>query len=284
MQQMHNARFIDGIFSDRKVINSRLLNLLGLQALRALGARLAHRNRRIEVAPAVRNQVKKLEVDGIVVWADFLPEEQFRALRDACSALVASHPDSYVRQSGPTRDARVLVSKLDLGRVPSLAQFLNDPRLRALLEAAERRPLGDLVQYAKVEHITQGELGDKRDPQTELHSDIYYTSHKAWFYLTDVTLASGPLTFVKGTHLLSPARLIRIYEHSVTMKPGDDPSRRVNAKERASLPEATVLACPANTLVVANTCGYHARRQGVAGRERCSIHMEIRAKNPFWSR
>jgi hypothetical protein len=44
-----------------------------------------------------------------------------------------------------------------------------------------------------VRSLTQGEDTGGQDPQTELHSDIYFTSHKAWFYLTDVTLASGPL-------------------------------------------------------------------------------------------
>jgi hypothetical protein len=183
--------------------------------------------------------------------------------------------------SGPNRDARVPVRSIELGRLPGLARFLDCSRLRGLLEGAERRRLDDLVQYAKIEQLTQGEETGRQDPQTELHSDIYFTSHKAWFYLTDVTLASGPLTFIKGTHLLTPSRLYGVYEHSVRMKPGDDPSRRLRPGEIASLPEATVALCPANTLVVANTCGYHARRQGVAGQQRCSIHLEVRARNPF---
>jgi hypothetical protein len=270
------------MFSDKKIIESKPFNMLGLQVFRSVGARLVHRCRRIKIVPSVEDKVRQVERDGIVIWRDFLTADHFDALRAECLDLPGSAaPGSYVRDSGPNRDARILVSGLDLRRLPALAQFLGDFRLKALCEGAERRPLGDLGQYAKIEKITQGTTTKKRDPQTELHSDIYFTSHKAWFYLTDVTVESGPLTFVKSTHLLTPNRLYRVYEHSTTMKRDDDPSRRVTPRESASLPKPTVVVCPANTLVVANTCGYHARLQGVAGQERCSIHFEVRAKRPF---
>jgi hypothetical protein len=271
---------LNKIFSGEKIIASRPLNLMGVQVLRTVGARLVHRMRGNDVVPGVEDKVRLVERDGMVLWPDFLPPDQFNELRDECLGLAGRHQASYVRESGPNRDARVLASSLELGRGSALVRFLNDLRLKALIEGVERRRLADLIQYAKIEHLTQGEDAGKHDPQTELHSDIYFTSHKAWFYLTDVTLASGPLTFVKGTHLLTPSRLYRVYEHSVAMKPGDEQSRRVKSDEVASLPEETVVVCLANSLVVANTCGYHRRRQGVAGQERCSIHLEVRA-NPF---
>jgi Phytanoyl-CoA dioxygenase (PhyH) len=263
-----------------KIIASRLLNLMGVQVLRAVAARLVYHTRGIDLVPGVEEKVRLLEGDGIALWPDFLPRNEFNVLRDECLGLAGRHTASYVRQSGPNRDARVLASSLDSGLVPALVRFLNDSRLTALLEGAERRRLGDLIRYAKIEHLTQGEDTGRHDPQTELHSDVYFTSHKVWLYLTDVSLASGPLTFVKGSHLLTPSRLYHVYKHSMAMKPGDEPSRRVKSDEISSLPEATVVVCPANTLVVANTCGYHARRQGVVGQERCSIHLEVRA-NPF---
>ena len=269
---------LNKIFSDEKIIASRPLNLMGVQVLRAVGARLVHRARRIDDVPGVEDKVRLVERDGIVLWRDFLPPDQFNALRDECLGLAGRHQASYVRMSGPNRDARVLASSLELDRVPALVRFFNDLRLKALIEGAERRRLGDLVRYAKIERLTQGEDTGKHDPQTELHSDIYFTSHKAWFYLTDVTVASGPLTFVKGTHLLTLGRLYHVYKGSVEIKPSG--SRRVKSDEIATLPEETVVVCPSNTLVVANTCGYHARRQGVAGQERISIHLEVRA-NPF---
>jgi Phytanoyl-CoA dioxygenase (PhyH) len=274
------ADTLNKVFSDQKIIVNRPLNLMGVQVLRTVGARLVYRTRGIDLVPEVEPKVRLLERDGVALWPEFLFPNEFDALRDECLGLAGQHAASYIRQSGPNKDARVLASSLELDRLPALVRFLKNPRLKALLEGAERRRLGDLVRYAKIEHLTQGEHTGSHDPQTELHSDIYFTSHKAWFYLTDVTLASGPLTFIKGSHSLTPGRLYHVYRHSVAMKPGDEPSRRLRSDELSSLPEATVVVCPANTLVVANTCGYHARRQGVAGQERCSIHLEVRA-NPF---
>lgn len=274
------ANVLQRVFSGEKVIPNKTLNLLGVQVFRSVSARLVHLSRRVNVAPTVKDRVRLIERDGMALWPDFLPSAEFQALRDECFGLAGRHEASYVRSSGPNRDARVLASDLDPGRVPHLMALLHDARLKGLLEGAERRRLDELVRYAKIEHLIQGAVTEKEDPQTQLHSDIYFNSHKAWFYLTDVTLASGPLTFVKGSHKLTANRLYRVYQHSVTMKPGDDPSRRVRAEEVLSLPDETVVVCPANTLVVANTCGYHRRRQGVPGEERCSIHLEVRA-NPF---
>jgi hypothetical protein len=272
--------FLNRVFSAEKIIEHTPLNAAGMQVFRAVGARLVYRSRGVGEVNGLDDKVATLVRDGMLVWTDFLPPAEFGALRAECLGLAGRHEASYVRQSGPNRDARVLASSLERSTVPALTRFLNDPRLRSLLEGAERRRLGDLFQYAKLEHLTQGEVTDTNDPQTDLHSDIFFSSHKAWFYLTDVTDASGPLTFVKGSHRLTPSRLRHIYAQSVRMKPGDDPSRRVSAEERVTLPAETAVLCRANTLVIANTCGYHRRRQGVPGEERSSIHLEVRA-NPF---
>jgi hypothetical protein len=44
--------------------------------------------------------------------------------------------------------------------------------------------------------------------------------------------------------------------------------------------EPLVFACRRNTLVLANTCGYHARSVGEPGASRRSLHKEYRY-NPF---
>ena len=230
---------LNKIFSGEKIIVSRPLNLMGLQVARTVGARLVHRTRSlkdlsgIRDVPGVEDKLRLVERDGIALWSEFLPSDHLNALRDECFGLAGRHQSSYVRESGPNRDARVLASSLDLKNFAALGRFLNDSRLKALLEGAERRRLGELLNYAKIEHLTQGEDTGNHDPQTELHSDIFFTSHKVWFYLTDVTLASGPLRFVKGSHLLTVNRLYQVYRHSVAMKPGDEPSRRAMPEEIA---------------------------------------------------
>jgi hypothetical protein len=55
------------MFTDRKIIDSKPLNMMGLQVFRTLGARLAHRSRHIDVLPDVRDEVEQLERDGTVL-------------------------------------------------------------------------------------------------------------------------------------------------------------------------------------------------------------------------
>jgi hypothetical protein len=61
-------------------------------------------------------------------------------------------------------------------------------------------------------------------------------------------------------------------------------SRRVTPEELESRGlEETVFTVKANTLVVANVCGYHRRLKGVPGRRRLGVHFSHR-RNPFLPR
>ncbi len=111
-----------------------------------------------------------------------------------------------------------------------------------------------------------------------MHSDIFFNTHKAWLYLRDVDTEIGPLVFVKGSHRLSLGQLGYLYQESVSRAKG---SRRITPDELERLGlEETVLVCKANTLVIANTCGYHRRLRGEPGRERLALHWSVRL-NPF---
>jgi Phytanoyl-CoA dioxygenase (PhyH) len=270
------------IFSADKVVESRLLNALGAQVLRAVAARSLYASRRVRPTAAVSTKLEELRRTGIGIWPDFLPRSNFDDLRRECWELVDTQRESFTaRRSGSNTDARVRVRDIDRHLVPNLLRFLAEPRLNEMLEAAEKRPLGDLSAIARIEHLTQGPADGSEDSQTRLHSDIFFSSHKVWFYLSDVEEADGPLVFVERSHRLAPRQLCYLYYDSWTRSEDSDPSRRVQPREVEGRGfRESVFTCPKNTLVVANTCGYHRRLQGEAGRDRLSIHLELRA-NPF---
>ena len=110
---------------------------------------------------------------------------------------------------------------------------------------------------------------------------------KAWYFLTDVAMEDGPLTYVPGSHHLTPERLQWEHEKALMAPEGVDRlsargSMRITAEElpRLGLPEPVAFAVPANTLVVVDTCGFHARGRAL----RPSMRIEIWAysrRNPF---
>ena len=45
------------------------------------------------------------------------------------------------------------------------------------------------------------------DPQTDLHTDTFHPTVKAWLFLTDVAPDAMPFVYVPGSHRLTPQRL-----------------------------------------------------------------------------
>jgi len=110
---------------------------------------------------------------------------------------------------------------------------------------------------------------------------------KAWLFREDVSRADGPLRYFPGSHLLTPERLALEKRRSLTVaREGDFLSARgsfrIEDEELAGLglPPARPMTVPANTLVVADTYGFHARTVS----ERPTTRIELFAysrRNPF---
>lgn len=268
------------VFSGDKVVESQLLNMLGAQVFRTIAARSIYHARPVAVGEDVQDKLATLERDGIVIWPDFLSSKHFEHVRRECFELVPTHPETLTRTAGANTLHALHVRKVEPERSPNIRSFFADRRLEELMEAAERRPLGLLSKYGKIEHLIQGREEEGADPQTSHHSDTFFNCHKAWLYVAPVTMQDGPLTFNKGTHKITPRRLAHIYRDSRIRTADADPSRRVTAEEMAEIGEPMVLTCPGNTLVVANVCGYHSRLQGEPGAERWALQLGVRT-DPF---
>ena len=261
-----------------KVVNSRLLNRAGIQVARTIIAHGIHGSRSVPLRGAASAaQLEALDRDGIVAIPDFLPEDVFRAVKDEALGLLGTGKP-IIYNHGPNLLHVRSVSTEDA--VPALRQLANHPVLRDLFDWGERMTVDFRDIHFAVEALFQGE-GEAKDLETELHSDIFFHTHKGWLYVDDVTEDNAPFVYVKGSHLIPRERLRFEYEHSCS---GDLKSRRVTREEcEARGLVETVCLAKANTLVVANVCGYHRRLKGVAGRRRCGVHFSHR-RNPFLPR
>lgn len=263
----------------RKLVESPVLNRMGLQVARTYGARWVYNLRSTRAPDEIATWTKQLRREGMVVVENFMSDSDFETVQAAAAKLLAEKEESLVKkQHGPTNYSIAVLGSLDRSDCEPLDPFFADPRIAQLLTAAEKRDVDISAIHRAVEWVRQGESTTEGDPETDLHSDIFYNTHKAWLYLTEVTPESAPLVYVKGSHRLNRFQAGQIYRHSCNP---ETPSRRITQSEldRLGLKEEA-LQCKPNTLVVANVCGYHRRSVGQPGGERIALHCSVRSQ-PF---
>jgi hypothetical protein len=268
-------------FVDNPILGSERLNRRGLHVARL---RLAHKlawARRRRLAAAVPAEWREqFDRDGFVELCDFLPTDVFGRLRQA---LLTGEFDAREHQQGGTITRRVPIGPELLRRIPELRATLDKRRLKALLAYVASTRVEPLYY---VQTIVTGHASGPPDPQLELHADTFHPSLKAWLFLTDVTDDQGPLTYVAGSHRLTPQRVAWERQRSIDIANSDHLSQRgslrVSPGELAALdlPRPTRFAVPANTLVVIDTCGFHARGSSDRPTVRAEIWAFVR-RTPF---
>jgi len=269
-------------FERNRIIGSRWLNEQGLHAARV---RLAHRisaMRRRHLAGLVTEADRAaFESDGFVIRPNFLPEAEFGELLQQVKAYREGLREI---SEGDTILRKIALDPKTLAALPALRRLLRLPEWRGLIRYIGSRDAEPVVWIQSIlRHAHEG----PPDPQTTLHADTFHPTVKAWLFLTDVAADAGPFTYVPGSHRLTPERLAWERRMSLAARHSPDPeirqgSFRLAPEELAALglPEPRIFTVPANTLIVADTFGFHARGPS-AGR---SVRVEIWAygrRSPF---
>src|SRR5260370_1309121 len=91
-----------------------------------------------------------------------------------------------------------------LARVPAARQLLRSPEYRSLIGYAGSSAAAPMVYIQTI--LSQATQGPP-DPQTDLHTDTFHPTVKAWLFLTDVEPDAMPFVYVPGSHRLTPERL-----------------------------------------------------------------------------
>jgi hypothetical protein len=219
--------------------------------------------------------------DGFVLREQFLPPAEFDRLRERIFAHAA--PAREMMQ-GDTVTRRFAVDPEFIAGVPEIKSLLGNRDWRGL-----NRYVGSFDQepLTYIQTILSHVRDAQPDPQTDLHIDTFHPTVKAFYFLTDVAEDEGPFVYVPGSHRLTEGRLKWEYEQSIGAAESGDRlasrgSLRATTAEVAAMgfPAPRAFAVPANTLVVADTVGFHARGLSV----RPSVRVEIWTygrRNPF---
>jgi hypothetical protein len=281
---LHVAALATGAksFRDNPVIGSASLNRAGLHITRV---RLAHRMaewRRGRLASLISEEDRAaFERDGFILKRDFLDPSAYQALKEQ---VLSYEGPVRAQLQGDALTRRIALDERALSRLPQLRKLVEGPEWLGLVRYIGSFMLEPLVY---IQTIFSKVRDAPPDPQTRLHADAFHPSVKAWFFLTDVAEGDGPFIYVPGSHKPTRRRLAWERKASVTAAQSSDfqtarGSLRISpdAVRRLGLGEPRAFAVPQNTLVVADTVGFHARGLSVHP----SVRVEIWAygrRNPF---
>lgn len=286
-------RWLFGVFSWDKsfrtnpIIGSPSLNRLGLHVVRVIAAHALFRFRLLLLSPLVSPEDRRrFLTDGFLVKRDFLPAEDFAALR---SELAAYRGPVREIAEGDTLTQRVFLDRSTLAALPRCLALTRQPALHQLMRYAssKNRPPLFYIENLKL----KAGPPDRADPQQDLHSDTFHPCVKAWLYIDEATSRNAPYVYVPGSHRLTWQRLRWEYAESLKASrarqapPAErywDGSFRIDAAAAEALgyPPPRAFEVPANTLLIGNVRGFHRRGDAAEPGERLAIWMQAR-DNPF---
>jgi hypothetical protein len=270
-------------FESNRLIGSRLFNGWGLHAIRVAGAHrlAAARRRRLARLISAADRVA-FDRDGFVLRRNFLPQGEFAAL---VAEIKAYRGPLREITEGDTIVRKIALSRSTLARLPALVAVLRSREWRGLIRYVGGRNAEPVVW---VQSILRHACSGPSDPQTLLHADTFHPTVKAWLFLTDVAEDAGPFIYVPGSHRLTRQRRAWERRTSLTARRSANTetrqgSFRIDPAElvELGLPQPRAFAVPANSLVVADTFGFHARGPSA----RASLRVEIWAygrRSPFF--
>ncbi len=266
------------ILSSKKMIRNKLVNLLGAQPFRIWLAEKRYGMRPEFLTDEIAPHIKTLREKGIIVIPNFLPKEIFEQLEKECYHAIENLEPSVKREDGPNYYTNISTQRLK--EYSTINAVFEDKKIEQFFKAAERRNV-DLKKIVRLlSCLIQGENNGKKDPETALHEDTFFNTHKAWLYISDVEYPNAPFVYVEGSNNHETTdRYKKAYRYS--LQKGSIHSRRISDQELEELElKETHFLAKKNTFVLANTVGFHRRLRGEAGNKRIALAFSARF-NPF---
>jgi hypothetical protein len=272
------------------------VNRLGYQVFRAAYKSAAWHLRAAPPTPGYEDSVQALDRDGCITLPNFLPDEVFSKVRAEYDRSRADLPyEVFI-----VEDNGVVEEQLDV-RVhaehfpTTVAALAESERLLSIVASSLRRPVNPPRLSAR--HWQRKESPPK--PRgfghvvgaNYVHADMHYPTFKAWLYLNDIDESNGAFQFALGSHKMTWSRLAYEYDASVRVarsrtdgsaaelayavvrEPTERQKARMNLK-------CTPICGKQNTLVIANTQGFHKQGDFGMGAVREAYHLCFRLSEP----
>jgi len=263
---------------------SVLMNRLGWQVFRTLWHNFIYKFWPYIPDSGVKEYIRTLKKDGIVIIPNFLNKETFTKLRNEFEK--EKQKTEFIPFISPHLKDRYSESKLVFGTIKQTNDsqsnlfFLIDKHIREnhfIRKVASSVMKKNIDKFAVSRIFIYKKINDTLvDIETTrfFHSDVAYPSVKAFLYLNDVDKNNGAFIYSKGSHKLTFRRLIFEYIKSIRrakVKAGDvsleekeEADKRgwhglTEDEERFLKIKGFNIEGKANTLIIFNVMGYHRR-------------------------
>ena len=270
-------------YKDNRLINSQILNLFGLQAIRYLLTSFLYSARGIIFSWNKNKYINTLNEDGLVIINNFLKKKDLEYIKKNFSTIAKlGNKKTFV--DGDTTCYKSTISVKKLKKNYLLKKIVFSDKVIEILEACERRKFkkNDFYNHKNGKKvwldILKKNISKLKDSQKFLHSDTFVNTHKIWFFPDKVSKMDGPLTIVKGSHKFNINRMMLEYINSVFYK--NPTINEKNFKLKNFKEKEFKCIVKSNSLVIANTRAFHKRGNSKINRKRRQIHWQIRFE-PF---
>lgn len=272
--------FIKEIISNKEVLNSLILNLLGFQPFRYILGKTLYwlklkTTKNYNLEENISSDVIKL---GYAKKNNFLSQEEFLEIKKEYNQAINEIKTKI--KKGSNDDRRIKIDENTKEKYPALYRLKDNLVIKNIFTGCELK--SDIKINCVIERI---EVFDNtiHDFNRDFHYDTFYNTFKAWLFLNDVTEKQGPLHIIPESHRFSIKRFFSEYWSSIlySLKIFNEESSRADSKKKIKLNKESIKAeVSENTLIVANTHGLHRRGDAENGSIRESIHFWTR-EHPF---
>lgn len=273
-------------FTANPIIGNRTLNRLGLHTGRIRLAQAMTQWRWLFMGWMLPAELRRqYRTHGVLKIENFLSPEEFAQVR---AEIVAFNGDLRRMTQGDTHTFQGLLDDQTIASMPATNRLLADRHLRRIMMyGGSSFKLPMFFAHCVRNGVDAAKPGISSDPQKDFHSDTFHPTMKAWLFLDDVDDKIGPFNYVPGSQKATTERLEWDYENSIAGKElannyAKRGSLRISPAELKDrgFAEPIIMRVPANTLVMADTHGFHRRGDAVAGSTRLAIYAYSRS-NPF---
>lgn len=270
-------------FAKNELLNDPILNQWGIHSKRVkVVHQLAQARRKALEKYLHPEDVTFFYQHGYICKENYLSASDFQALHDE---IMQHSFETREMLQGNTVTRRMALDSQLVQKFPEIYQFTQQQEWNALLNFVSSFK-SQAMHYVQVIFAKVNE--ELPDPQTSFHSDTFYSSAKAWLFLTDVDDSTGPFMYVPGSHLADEKRLAWEQYKSIQISQGgaDELSKRGSFRIQPEELKQFGFADPikfnvkANTLLIADTFGFHARAEATTRATRIELWSYAR-RNPM---